>query len=463
LAMRSGYAKSYVGSSSWQNSRTLDFVLLIHRRAFRKLGWRIQEFFTRWGKSPFLIIQDAIRPTTFEASSEYTIEFFINDWMVLNTNNFPFFENCPTRDEILQSRKVHVDSQNIEPWIGGFLKLFDEIQKSFPPPTKRPNPIPTVEEVIVGVYCIQCLVKLKAIVEFILKVPGVAVALSQYGMSPLEEPQSYPEADSTITTQKFKDTQLHKDSLFPSVRANSKNEASGASNNTEAENNADQDEAEEGEDPNDLRSSVPEPDLSVQETSRFLQSISTITAWYVSVVFLVKRARTLFNKQMKTVLFSCPEIQLPEYDAEIQTKLVSLYPNMAFLAGEESLQKRENCCDNAKVHAESALVAWLLRTDVAIATSKKCCYLCWKLREKLNGRGSINFDLPGTHNNISAWVPPPGVPEEILVELRNDLIAILEELDRGDSGLDLDDSEGFIDEGIDLKSIMDRLWSNKIR
>ena len=63
---------------------------------------------------------------------------------------------------------------------------------------------------------------------------------------------------------------------------------------------------------------------------------------------------------------------------------------------------------------------------MAIAVSKKCCYLCWLLHQKLNGKGEIKFILPGTHNCIYAWIPPLEVPEDILVELRNELLVIIE-------------------------------------
>ena len=75
----------------------------------------------------------------------------------------------------------------------------------------------------------------------------------------------------------------------------------------------------------------------------------------------------------------------------------------------------------------------LFGTDVAIAVSKKCCFLCWLLHQKLNGKGDIKFSLPGTHNNIYAWIPPLEVPDDILVELRNDLIDIVQSVVGGHS------------------------------
>ena len=62
---------------------------------------------------------------------------------------------------------------------------------------------------------------------------------------------------------------------------------------------------------------------------------------------------------------------------------------------------------------------------MAIAVSRKCCYLCWSLHQKFNGKGEIKFILPGTHNCIYAWIPPLEAPEEILVKLRNELLAAI--------------------------------------
>ena len=63
--------------------------------------------------------------------------------------------------------------------------------------------------------------------------------------------------------------------------------------------------------------------------------------------------------------------------------------------------------------------------DIPIAVSKKCCFLCWLLHKLLNRDGNWNFQLRGTHSTIYAWIPPPGLPEDILMELCNELIKVL--------------------------------------
>ena len=57
----------------------------------------------------------------------------------------------------------------------------------------------------------------------------------------------------------------------------------------------------------------------------------------------------------------------------------------------------------------------------------KCCRLCWLLKECLNKKSnsSVRFDLPGTHGTYYAWIPPPGVPDEVLRDLRDELVRVV--------------------------------------
>ena len=57
----------------------------------------------------------------------------------------------------------------------------------------------------------------------------------------------------------------------------------------------------------------------------------------------------------------------------------------------------------------------------------KCCCLCWLLKECLNKKSnsSVRFDLPGTHGTYYAWIPPPGVPDEVLRDLRDELVRVV--------------------------------------
>jgi hypothetical protein len=68
-----------------------------------------------------------------------------------------------------------------------------------------------------------------------------------------------------------------------------------------------------------------------------------------------------------------------------------------------------------------------LNGDIPIGVSKKCCQLCWQMKEYLNADCSTNFTLPGTHGTFYPWIPPPGVPDSVLLKIRSDLIQLIRE------------------------------------
>ena len=152
-------------------------MFLIHRRAFWKLGWRIEEFLKRLGKSPFLTVQDAIQPANVNPSPEYSIIFTLAELKILKLSRFLFFEELPEKGVTQVVRKLQVNPQNIQKWLHGFVKHFDILQEQFPPPTHMPGPIPMHEQVVIGVLYIWCLMKLKSVMKYILQIQGVESAL----------------------------------------------------------------------------------------------------------------------------------------------------------------------------------------------------------------------------------------------------------------------------------------------
>ncbi|KAJ3844859.1 hypothetical protein F5878DRAFT_21147 [Lentinula raphanica] len=156
----------------------------------------------------------------------------------------------------------------------------------------------------------------------------------------------------------------------------------------------------------------------------------------------------LSGREPKVNLLRCPEVQPTKHDNQlVRVEFENLFSDLRMLASEKQLQTLAARCSKAKIHAEAALMARvycndsphkLLGEHVAIAASKECCYLCWLLHRKLNKRKLVNgrrdlepkFSLPGTRNQIHAWTPPLEVPEEILVKLRKEMIAIAQEVVR---------------------------------
>lgn len=49
--------------------------------------------------------------------------------------------------------------------------------------------------------------------------------------------------------------------------------------------------------------------------------------------------------------------------------------------------------------------------------------MCWLLHLAYNSCRSLKFVLPGTHGTFYPWLPPPGLPNNILIILRKALLA----------------------------------------
>ncbi|KAJ3003491.1 hypothetical protein NUW54_g5270 [Trametes sanguinea] len=127
---------------------------------------------------------------------------------------------------------------------------------------------------------------------------------------------------------------------------------------------------------------------------------------------------------------------------------------------EQSTDPCEPLMDQCAVHPESVLMVLArmcnkgstamdtLESDVRIDTlfpldgnviigaSTECCWCCDTLRTSLEaydpGNGQVSFVLPGTHGIISPWSPPQGVPESILLQLRQELFHTLHRQTCGD-------------------------------
>lgn len=49
--------------------------------------------------------------------------------------------------------------------------------------------------------------------------------------------------------------------------------------------------------------------------------------------------------------------------------------------------------------------------------------MCWLLHLAYNSHRSSKFILPGTHGTFLPWLPPPGLPDSLLIILRKALLA----------------------------------------
>ncbi|KAJ3997518.1 hypothetical protein F5050DRAFT_1806744 [Lentinula boryana] len=65
-------------------------------------------------------------------------------------------------------------------------------------------------------------------------------------------------------------------------------------------------------------------------------------------------------------------------------------------------------------------------SETAIGVGKKCCQLCWRLKDLLDAEKSGHqLILPGTHGGFHTWIPPSGLPESVLKSLRDYLVELI--------------------------------------
>ena len=56
---------------------------------------------------------------------------------------------------------------------------------------------------------------------------------------------------------------------------------------------------------------------------------------------------------------------------------------------------------------------------------KKCCFCCHTLATLLKEHAGLDFVLQDTHSKIFPWVPPRGLPLDVLQKLRLTLLRVL--------------------------------------
>ena len=56
---------------------------------------------------------------------------------------------------------------------------------------------------------------------------------------------------------------------------------------------------------------------------------------------------------------------------------------------------------------------------------KKCCFCCHTLATLLKEHAALDFVLQDTHSTIFPWVPPRGLPLDVLQKMRLTLLRVL--------------------------------------
>ncbi|KAJ3781146.1 hypothetical protein GGU10DRAFT_120992 [Lentinula aff. detonsa] len=428
------------------------FNHLIHRRAFRKLGWRIEEFLTAWGDSPFIVLQQ-VDFMTMETSHSVEMSLTSPEYRLL-ARYFPI--QALERSGDIMTRvpyQFRIDVHNVPKWLTGFQDLFVRLRAMFPCPSRGAMNVPSSQDVKAGIILSSPGAEAKLLSAEIMQRAKKRVKKATGKAYDAIEDVSFPPPLSYLETKQCQEG--------TSVRT--KDEAD------------DEDEAEdEDEDETDDLSDLVEQNSASKAhtaTGRMLLSMYTVAAWKVSVNALSKRVNKFFGMELTVHFYGCSPVPRTKGDPQLKAKLEQLFPNMGLTKakGQKKFAKMLNHWAKAKVHAEAALMGWayaqcqILTNDVPIAVSKKCCYLCWLLQEKLNQTKLLELSLPGTHNGIFAWIPPRDIPEDILFQLRNELLSILRDVDRShsrQSSAASNDSEDDIEDHFDTMLFMDSMASD---
>ncbi|KAJ3992995.1 hypothetical protein F5050DRAFT_822498 [Lentinula boryana] len=441
------------------------FNHLIHRRAFRKLGWRIEEFLTAWGDSPFIVLQQ-VDFTTMETSHSVEMSLTSPQYGLL-ARYFPIQALEHSGDIATRvPYQFRIDVHNVPQWLTGFQDLFVELRAMFPCPSRGAMNVPSSEDVKAGVILIRLLVLIKPIIKIILSSPGAEAKLLSA--------ETMQRAKKRVKKATGKAYDAIEDFSFPPPLSylETKQRQEGTSVRTK-------DEADDEDETDDLSDLVEQNSASKAQTAtgRMLLSMYTVAAWNVSVNALSKRVNKFFGMELTVHFYGCSPVPRTKGDPQLKAKLEQLFPNMGLTKakGQKKFAKMLNHWAKAKVHAEAALMGWayaqcqahgqqILTNDVPIAVSKKCCHLCWLLQEKLNQTKLLELSLPGTHNGIFAWIPPRDIPEDILFQLRNELLSILRDVDRShsrQSSAASNDSEDDIEDHFDTLLFMKSMASAK--
>ncbi|KAJ3787511.1 hypothetical protein GGU10DRAFT_373864 [Lentinula aff. detonsa] len=438
----------------------------IHRRAFRKLGSQVLLFSTHWDRVPFdilaenipLISSDPHLSRTFELTlppaAHETVELSVHAAAKVAGSKLGYIYN--------------LNPANLARWAALFQYLWDEIElclleKNSKDKWRVRSKMPEHEVFPVMVLHIQVLHCLKTVIKHLFSLPSLEVIIWK------------AEAGTMVARTRAKQDHLlklfHRDCTFSNYHFPS-------SPNVVKD-------SEQGPDPKDLhlfnelggQEELPQLDLEGQEelyeemtdsdtpVERVMHSLGTVWAWYLAVVSLFKESRLdLSGKAVELTRVQYKPFRAFDYNSEDLREriLPTIFPDITWT--EEATKELIQGTWTAKVHAEASLMglasstiqvcshhlhsqSHLSKTPVGI--SKKCCRLCWLLKEHLNAEyPDLNLVLPGTHGIFYPWIPPPGIPDAILKSLRDELVKAIRTVIK--TSLTAPDSRQSLDDDFDL-------------
>lgn len=105
-----------------------DFTFFIHHRAYRKLAWRVQEFSSHWGQSPFNILSAHLGPGVH--SMDFSITYRDQLFQEL-IRNFCKGSGTFSSSETGISRDVYcVNAENALEWVATLKYIWGQLEDS---------------------------------------------------------------------------------------------------------------------------------------------------------------------------------------------------------------------------------------------------------------------------------------------------------------------------------------------
>ncbi|KAJ3732072.1 hypothetical protein DFJ43DRAFT_1154791 [Lentinula guzmanii] len=425
----------------------------IHRRAFRKLGSRVLLFSTHWDRMPFGVLAENISyissdpdlSKTFELTlppaAHETVEVFVQA-----TANVAGSKLRYTYD---------LNTVNLARWTALFRYLWDEIELCLLEKNSKDQwrvrfSTVSIETVIKHLFSLRSS-------EFIIREAEAGTM----------EARTRAKQDHLLKS-------FHCDRTFSAYRFPSSLNVVNDS--------------EQGPDLGGLhlfselggQEELPQLDLEGQEefyeemtdsdtpVERVMHSLGMVWAWYLAVVSLFKKSRLdLSGKAVELTRVQYKPFRAFDYNSQDLREriLPAVFPDITWT--EEATKELIQGTWTAKVHAEASLMGFASSTiqvfshhlhsqshlsKTAVGISKKCCRLCWLLKEHLNAEyPDLNLVLPGTHGIFYPWIPPPGIPDAILKSLRDELVKAIRTVIK--TSLTAPDSRQSSDDDFDLDVI----------
>ncbi|KAL7284587.1 hypothetical protein ACG7TL_001881 [Trametes sanguinea] len=406
------------------------------RHAFWKMGARVNNMRNLWGKSPVAIIRQWYKN---HAQSVKT-----------STVDFPYmrdgFAQFLARHNLLpvpdtQRTSFPISPANVDQWLGALEELLVTLDKTLAKCAKKGHAAPVVALKIYGhVLNLNDLLVSSLLAR--ITTEGVCKELQTWYDDPakVEKGKQKPVDQGTNVIQGQPEETLQ---------------------------------AEQGVD--DASLEMEDGENRVLHVRRYLQ---TITAWLTASGALI--ANKISAKSLDIcVLRGVPELDISTHHVEdflggySQQLKDHLVDEVQYSAAKEELDKgfqREFYVldkqgavgamrlpiERLSLHAEAALMdlSWgfIQQTkgslgydaklnhifpehggDVVIGVSKKCCWCCHLLHTLLQEHAKhhpppITYTLPGSHAAIYSWIPPAGIPIEVLKLMRDRLFAAFNHL-----------------------------------